>query len=65
MKEGFIPTSIKGGLDMLDKHGRMVEIDEFDNKMRSKLALPEIEEKVEETRQILDKTKIKKIVEGS
>jgi heterodisulfide reductase subunit C len=64
MKEGYIHSSIKASLDLLDKHGRMVEIDEFDNKMRSKFSLPEIEEKVEETRKILEKTEIKKLAEG-
>ncbi len=58
--EGFIPPSIKAGFDLLDKHARMLEIDEFDNKMRSKFGLPEIEEKVKETKNILDKTEIKK-----
>jgi heterodisulfide reductase subunit C len=64
MKEGFIHSSIKASIDLLDKHGRMVEIDEFDNKMRSKFNLPEIEEKVEETQKILNKTEIKKLTEG-
>jgi heterodisulfide reductase subunit C len=64
MKEGFIHPSIKASIDLLDKHGRMVEIDEFDNKMRTKFNLPEIEEKVEETRKILNKPEIKKLAEG-
>jgi heterodisulfide reductase subunit C len=64
MKEGYIHSSIDASIDLLDKHGRMVEIDEFDNKMRSKFSLPEIEEKVEETRKILEKTEIKKLTEG-
>lgn len=65
IREGYIHPSAKAGLEILDEHGRMVEIDEFDNKMRSKFGLPEIEEKAEETKNILDKTKIKKLVEGS
>lgn len=64
IKEGLVHESIKAGLDLLDKHGRMLEIDEFDNKVRAKFDLPQIEEKVEETKTILEKTKIKKLVEG-
>jgi heterodisulfide reductase subunit C len=65
IKEGLVHESIKAGLDLLDKHGRMLEIDEFDNKVRAKFDLPEIEEKTEETRSILKKTKIKDLVEGT
>ena len=64
VKEGYIHSSIEASIDLLDKHGRMIEIDEFDNKMRAKFNLPEIEEKVEETRKILDKTEIKKLARG-
>jgi heterodisulfide reductase subunit C len=64
ISEGKMHPSHKASIDLLDKHGRMVEIDEFDNKMRAKLGLPEIEEKTEETRTILEKTNIKKYVEG-
>jgi heterodisulfide reductase subunit C len=65
IKEGLVHESIKAGLDLLDKHGRMLEIDEFDNKVRAKFDLPQIEEKVDETKTILEKTKIKKLVEGN
>jgi hypothetical protein len=43
----------------------MLEIDEFDNKVRAKFDLPQIEEKTDETRSILKKTKIKDLVEGA
>jgi heterodisulfide reductase subunit C len=65
IKEGLVHESIKAGLDLLDTHGRMVEIDEFDNKVRAKFDLPQIDEKTDETRNILKKTKIKDIVEGA
>jgi heterodisulfide reductase subunit C len=64
IKEGYIHPSIIASIELLDKHGRMVEIDEFDNKMRTKFSLPEITEKVEETKEILDKTEINKLKEG-
>jgi heterodisulfide reductase subunit C len=64
IKEGLVHDSIKAGLDLLDTHGRMVAIDEFDNKVRAKFDLPQIEEKVEETKTILEKTKVKKLVGG-
>jgi heterodisulfide reductase subunit C len=65
LKEGLAHPSIKASLDLLDEHARMVAIDEFDNKMRSKFGLPEIEEKVEETQKIIKKTGIKKAAEGN
>ncbi len=64
MKEGFIHPSIKASIELLNNHGRMVGIDEFDNKMRSKFNLPEIEEKYEETRKILERSVIKKLMGG-
>jgi heterodisulfide reductase subunit C len=64
IKEGLVHESIKAGLDLLEKHGRMLEIDEFDNKVRAKFDLPQITEKADETKAILEKTKIKKLVEG-
>ena len=65
IKEVLVHESIKACLELLDKHGSMVEIDEFDNKVRAKFDLPQIEEKVDETKTILEKTKIKKLVEGN
>jgi heterodisulfide reductase subunit C len=64
IKEGLVHDSIKAGLDLLDTHGRMLEIDEFDNKVRAKFDLPQITEKVDETKAILEKTKVKKLVRG-
>ncbi len=64
MKEGYIHPSIKSSIKLLNKHGRMVEIDEFDNKMRIKFNLPEIEEKAEETQRILNRSEIKRFMEG-
>jgi heterodisulfide reductase subunit C len=64
IKEGLVHDSIKAGLDLLATHGRMLEIDEFDNKVRAKFDLPQIEEKVEETKAILERTKVKKLVGG-
>jgi heterodisulfide reductase subunit C len=64
IREGHIHPSIAAGLELLDKHGRIVEVDEFDNKMRAKMGLPEIEEKVEETRGVLEATEVKRLIEG-
>lgn len=64
IKEGMVHESLKAGLNLLDTHGRMLEIDEFDNKVRAKFNLPQIEEKADETKTILAKTNIKKLMEG-
>jgi hypothetical protein len=39
-KEGYVPQGVKTQMKRLKQKGRMYDIDEFDNKKRSRLNLP-------------------------
>ncbi len=42
VKEGYIHPAFTAQVDLLAKHGRLYEIDEFDNRRREKLGLPKL-----------------------
>lgn len=42
VKEGYIHHAFTAQVDLLAKHGRLYEIDEFDNRRREKIGLPEL-----------------------
>ena len=54
--------AFKSGIELLDERGRLLEVGEFDNKLRAKFGLPAVEEKPDETKKILYKTKVKEII---
>jgi heterodisulfide reductase subunit C2 len=58
VRKGYIPNSFKGQIDLLDKHGRLYEIGDFENKKRVKLSLPEIKERQDEVSKLLGSTGI-------
>ena len=62
VRKGYIPNSFKGQIDLLDKHGRLYEIGDFENKKRVKLNLPEIKERKDEVSKLLDSTGISKYI---
>lgn len=62
VKKGYIPNSFKGQIELLDKHGRLYEIGDFENKKRIKLNLPEIKEKKEDVCSLLSSTGILKYI---
>jgi heterodisulfide reductase subunit C len=64
VREGFIHPSFKAQVELLKKHGRLIEISEFENKMRFKLGLPSIKESAEETKKIFEKMKLMKTISG-
>lgn len=64
VREGYIHPSFKAQVDLLKEHGRLIEISEFENKMRSKLGLPTISESSEETRKIFKIMKLEEIISG-
>ena len=45
IKEGIVPPSFKMQADTIRKHGKLYEIEDFDNKKRGRLGLPELEKK--------------------
>jgi heterodisulfide reductase subunit C len=64
VKEGYAHPSLKLIVKLLEQHGRIIEMGEFENKLRSKLGLPEIQEKAEEIKKLLENTNIAKIIGG-
>ena len=42
VKEGYIHPAFTAQVDLLAKHGRLYEIDEFDNRRREKIGLPKL-----------------------
>lgn len=54
--EGRIHTAHTTAIENLASHGRLIEIDRFDNRMRKKLGLPVIQERNNEIRKILEIT---------
>ncbi len=64
VREGYIHPSYRAQVELLKKHGRLIEISDFENKMRSKLGLPSIKESAEETKKIFEKMKLGKTISG-
>lgn len=54
VREGQIPAGYVAQLELLDQHGRLYEIGDFENKKRTKMGLPTLEEKREEVARILE-----------
>ncbi len=53
VREGYINASMKKLQEMIGKHGRAYPVGEFENKKRTRLNLPEIEEKPEDIQEIM------------
>lgn len=54
-EEGHTHPTLVKQIELLRDFGRVFEIEEYDNKRRSKMGLPELEHKNDEVRAILDK----------
>lgn len=57
-KEGKIHASYRMALEQLDKTGRTVELSEFENMQREKLDCPPISDNPENSKKIIEKTKV-------
>ncbi len=60
IKEGNIHPTFRAYVEVLDKHGRLLEIGEFENEKRAKLGLPEIKEDPQRVRVLFARTNAKK-----
>jgi heterodisulfide reductase subunit C len=54
VREGYVPHTFKMQLQQLRAHGRLYEIDAYENERRAEYGLPPIQEETEAVRQILD-----------
>jgi heterodisulfide reductase subunit C len=55
VREGHVPTTFKVQLEKLREHGRLYEIEDYENERRAEYGLPPIGEEAEEVCQILEK----------
>lgn len=62
VKNGYCPEGYKTQLELLQKLGRLYEIEDFDLKKRKKLGLPPVDKTVPDIARILDYTNIIKVV---
>lgn len=53
-REGFIPKGMRMQMALLSKHGRLLEIGDFENKKRDKQQLPLIQEEPEDIQRIIE-----------
>ncbi len=56
VKAGYTLPAFKFQVDLLEEHGRLYEIDEFDNKKRNRAGLPPINLKCDEVGEIIRMT---------
>ncbi|MGD2179443.1 MAG: 4Fe-4S dicluster domain-containing protein [Anaerolineae bacterium] len=57
VREGNVPPTFIRQLEQLREHGRLLEIDDYENERRSRYGLPPIEETALEVRRILNRTR--------
>lgn len=53
-RDGYIPKSMKMQIELLAKHGRLLEIGDFENKKRDKQQLPLIMEQPADIQRLID-----------
>ncbi len=56
VREGHVPKTFKIQVEKLRGHGRLYEIEDYENERRAEYGLPPIREDADEVRQILDLT---------
>ena len=62
VREGHIPKPMEAGVDLLDKFGRLLEVSEFENTLRLKKEIPELNLTIPEVKEVLKKTGIHKLI---
>ena len=61
-RKGFVPDNIIASIDLLEKFGRLLEVSEFENTIRNKKNIPELELTIPEIKNLLKKSNIDDIV---
>ena len=65
VREGHIPKPMEVGVDLLEKYGRLLEVSEFENTLRLKKGIPELNLMIPEVKKVLKKTGIHKVIKKS
>ncbi len=63
-ESGHFPPGMNAQIELLKEHGRLYEVSEFENEKRRELDLPELTEKPEHFRTILNAFKLKAAEDG-
>jgi heterodisulfide reductase subunit C2 len=61
---GFLPPGMKATVEQLEKFGRLTEVSEFENKVRTKKDIPELKEDIPEIIALIKKMGTRKAIEG-
>jgi heterodisulfide reductase subunit C2 len=59
VREGIVPPGYKMQADSIRKMGKLYEIEDFDNKKRARLGLPQLEKKCEDMEKLFQKGALK------
>jgi len=65
VKEGYVPTPMKQIVNLIEKHGRILEVSEFENIIRTKKGISELEFNIDEIKKVLKKTGIHNLIKNS
>ena len=65
VREGYIPKPLEAGVDLLEEHGRLLEVSEFENTLRIKKGIPELNLTIPEVKKVLKKTRIREAIKSS
>jgi len=65
VREGYIPKPISQSIDFLEKSGRLLEVSDFENIVRLKKGIPELNLTIPEIKKVLKKTGIRKAIGNS
>ena len=58
VREGHLPNAMGAAVDLLKKFGRILEVSEFENTVRAKKGIPELEFEISEIKKVLNKAGI-------
>ena len=64
VKHGHIHQNIKSQIELLEKFGGLLEITDFENRMRAKYGLATINQSPEKVKKVLAKLNIHDLIEG-
>ncbi len=64
VKHGYIHPNIKELINLLEKFGGLTEVSDFENRVREKFGMPIINQTPVRVQKVLEKVKIRKIIEG-
>lgn len=65
VREGYIPKAMRISVDLLEKFGRLLEVSEFENMVRSKKGMPELNLTIPEVKKALKRTGIHDVIKSS